>query len=385
MASAVHTAGAIGLALKETGRAGLDRLLPGGRIPRRSEDVTAGWLAEVIGARPGEVRAVTVAESHSGTAARARLALEVDPSSGLPADLFVKLVPTSLVQHAMMNLFHLGRREVLAYRTLGDDPPLRVPRCFAAEIDQRRGRNALVLEDLSATATFRTVKDSLSLDETEAVVDAMARLHIAYRQSPVLEGFTPIGQLSPAASALGVAIRRRLLGNESGPTADLIPADIRQACRIMFERSDDIDRLWASRPQTLLHGDPHLGNLFFEGPTPGFLDWQVAMSGVGIRDVAYFATVSVEPERLRQMERGLVDRYVARLRSAGIEVDLEDQWDLYRAGVSEIFMSAVAAAEAGEMAQPPDVSREGVRRAVAAVEAHDSFGVLASLADRAQR
>ena len=127
-------------------------------------------------------------------------------------------------------------------------------------------------------------------------------------------------------SALGDLIRRRFLGNMKGPTADLVPADMKRKCRILFERSADIDAFWASQPQTLLHGDPHLGNLFFEGASPGFLDWQVAMSGAGMRDVAYFATVSVEPTLLRRIERDLVERYAARLEAVGIVVDADHLW-----------------------------------------------------------
>ena len=96
-----------------------------------------------------------------------------------------------------------------------------------------------------------------------------------------------------------------------GLGAELVPPDMQQQCRILFENSAGVDAMWASQPQTVLHGDPHLGNLFFEGDEPGFLDWQVSMAGAGIRDVAYFATASVDSELLRTIERGLVERYAA--------------------------------------------------------------------------
>ena len=41
---------------------------------------------------------------------------------------------------------------------------------------------------------------------------------------------------------------------------------------------------------TLVHGDPHLGNLFVDsanGDRTGFLDWAMIARAPGIRDVAY--------------------------------------------------------------------------------------------------
>jgi hypothetical protein len=49
-----------------------------------------------------------------------------------------------------------------------------------------------------------------------------------------------------------------------------------------------------------------------------------------------------------------------------------------------MFMSAIAAAEAGERAQPLDITYSGMLRSVAAAEAHDSFGALRTLVDGAR-
>lgn len=148
-----------------------------------------------------------------------------------------------------------------------------------------------------------------------------------------------------------------------------------------LDRSADIDAFWAAQPQTLIHGAPHLGNLFFESSGPGFLDWKIATAGAGIRDIAYFANASVEPDLLRTIERGLVDRYTAGLSAAGVHADADRMWTLYRASITELYLAAVCTAEAGARMQPLEVSRGGVERAVAGAEAHDSFGVLAALID----
>ncbi|ROO85326.1 phosphotransferase family enzyme [Actinocorallia herbida] len=373
------TASGLGMAVKEALRAGLDRTLPGGSVPLRADGIDERWLSDALGLAPGTVTSVRIADAHSGTAARVRLAVEAD---GLPDHLFLKLPPRNYLQHVLMNLFDLGLREIHAYRALGETPPVRVPRCHAAKADEGRRRSVLVLEDLSETATFRTVVDSVSREEAESVVDALAGLHAAFWGTDRFKtDLAPLARRSPGALRLGDLIRRRFLEQINGHAADLIPEEMKLQCRVFYQRSAEIDAFWEARPQTLIHGDTHLGNLFFEGSAPGFLDWQVAMAGPGIRDIAYFATTSVEPDLLRKIERPLVERYAARLRDLGVAADTDEQWTLYRAAVTEAYLAAVCTAEAGERMQPRDVSRTGVARAVAGVAAHDSFKVLTALID----
>ncbi|MFD1815524.1 phosphotransferase family protein [Rhodococcus gannanensis] len=370
-----------GLAVTEAARAAADRAVPyGAAIPRRAEDVTPRWLADAVGVDPRSITSVRVIEHDSGTAARARLGVTSDGE--LPATLFCKLPPRNYLQHVLMNVFRLGSKEVAAYRALGEEPPVRVPRCHAAQEDPLRRRAVLILEDLAPTATFRTCVDTVTVTEARAVVDALADLHAAYWNTHRFTGdLAPLARRPAAEVRLGDLIRRRFLGGITGHTADLVPAEVKRQCRIFYERSSAIDAFWAGEPQTLIHGDPHPGNLFFEADSPGFLDWQIACAGPGVRDVAYFLTASVDPAMLRVVERDLVDGYVRRLDDRGIHLDPGRLWTLYRAAVTEWFLAAVCTAEAGDRMQPLDVSRVGVERAVAAVTAHDSFELLASLVD----
>src|SRR5262245_31571140 len=104
----------LGMAAREAVRAGLDRTFPGrGAIPLRVDAVTESWLSSALGLGP--VRSVRVLDEHSGTAARARIAVAAE-SADIPARLFVKLTPRNYLQHVLMNLFGLGVHEVHAYR-----------------------------------------------------------------------------------------------------------------------------------------------------------------------------------------------------------------------------------------------------------------------------
>ena len=67
-----------------------------------------------------------------------------------------------------------------------------------------------------------------------------------------------------------MAVKRGL--SKPAPHADLMPPDLVEKSSILYEHVVEVDAFWTAQPQTLTHGDPHLGNLFFEGPNPGFLD-----------------------------------------------------------------------------------------------------------------
>lgn len=381
--SPVLAARGVGIVAREVARTSLERFVPGeSPIPLRSKGITPRWLDDTLGLRAGAIRSVRVVSEDSGTAARARIAVESEPDVDVPEFLFLKLTPANYLQRMMMQVFDLGANEVFFYQTLCAQVPVRIPHCHAALIDTRRGRNVIILEDLADSALFRDIRDPATAAQAEAVVDAMADQHAAFWGTDRFAGdLLSMTGRSAAANFLGNIVRKRFLGNMKGQAADIVPDAVKRQGTIFFERSADIDAMWAAEPQTVLHGDTHLGNLFFEGDEPGFIDWQVARSGAGIRDVAYFASSSLDIDVRRSVERGLVERYVARLAEAGVEVDFDRLWALYRAGATEFYTSAVAASEAGERAQDPEVCRVGVERAAAACEDHDSFGVLAALID----
>ncbi|MGX1811075.1 phosphotransferase family protein [Nocardia sp. NPDC055321] len=362
---------------REVVRTGFERTGRGGELPRRAEELTTRWLCTALGVRADGIRGFRVLDADSGTAARVRIGLDGDD---VPASLFLKLPPRDYTQHVLLNLFGLGVREVLAYRALGETPPVRVPRCHYSGVGAGGRRSVLLLEDLAGSARFRTVRESVSAAEAFAVADAMAALHGSYWESARFGAdLAPLTRRTAAEIRLGTLIRRVFLRDIKGHAADLIPAPMKRRARMFFERAGEIDAFWAAQPRTLTHGDPHLGNLFFQGAEPGFLDWQIAGAGAGIRDVAYFACASVEPELLRGIERELVERYEQGLARHGVRVDGQWLWTCYRAATTELFLAAVCTAEAGDRMQPAAVSRVGVERAVAAVEAHDGFGTLARL------
>ncbi|MFT5204372.1 MAG: hypothetical protein ACI9C1_003780, partial [Candidatus Aldehydirespiratoraceae bacterium] len=215
----------------------MERFAPGGSsVPLESSGVTPRWLADVLGLPSSAISSVSVVSEDSGTAARARIAVESEPDVDVPSHLFLKLTPTNYLQRMMMQVFDLGANEVFFYQALGNHVPVRLPRCHAAMIDTRRGRNVIILEDLADTALFRDIRDPATATQAEAVIDAMADQHAAFwgtdRFATDLRSMT--GR-SAAANFLGDIIRKRFLGNMKGQAADIVPDAVKRQGRIFFE------------------------------------------------------------------------------------------------------------------------------------------------------
>jgi len=158
-----------------------------------------------------------------------------------------------------------------------------------------------------------------------------------------------------------------------------LPEGYPAIAELCIQRRDQIEALFARGPRTLVHGDCHIGNLFFIDGRVGFLDWQVASRAPGIRDVAYFLCNSAPTELRRTVERDLLAMYLARLAEAGVPVPNEaEAWEAYRLFALYSWIAAAFTAAAGDSLQPRAIGLAGLRRATMAVLDLDSLGCVAS-------
>jgi aminoglycoside phosphotransferase (APT) family kinase protein len=193
-------------------------------------------------------------------------------------------------------------------------------------------------------------------------------LHAAFWQS---ERFSPAGDLAwvtrgsadygSAAPMVEFAVKR--LG-------DQLPEASRALAEVYLPRSERVPELLQQGPRTLVHGDTHLGNMFADGSTPGFLDWALVGFGSGLRDVAYFLGSSVPTELRREHERRLVARYCTGLAESGITLDVEDAWARYQLQLLTSWIAAVVTAGMGSKLQTIEVGRSSTLRADAAIADH---------------
>lgn len=144
----------------------------------------------------------------------------------------------------------------------------------------------------------------------------------------------------------------------------------------------EIVELWNSGSRTLVHGDPHMGNLFVDmrhGDRTGFLDWGVLGRSPGVRDVAYVLCNSIPREVRVANEREWLQRYCDKLGQAGVTLSYADAWRQYR--LFAVYSWVAAASTAGMLSkwQSLHIGLAGTKRATEACRHLHSIELLEEL------
>ena len=162
-------------------------------------------------------------------------------------------------------------------------------------------------------------------------------------------------------------VRRKFLAQAAernvGPRA-------RRMLQLLNDNDAALYRSWSEGPQTLLHGDCHLGNTYaLPGGGAGLLDWQVVFRGRGVREISYLVIASLDRETRRAHEQDLVRRYLEVLAQSGVAnpPTFEQAFEDYRFFVHDAWDSvALTILWAG--LHPPEALAVGYERVSAAVD-----------------
>ncbi len=295
-------------------------------IPLQSADLTPSRLSDLLGV---EVTGVEVLDRAVATNERLRIALRYREAGAGPPSVFVKLASADPEHRQMIGAGPMGQREVDFYRDVAPVLDLRVPRSyFGATGDD--GCFLLLLEDLAATGCRFSDGDwGVSADQAAGALEDLARLHARFERAEARSGLAPwlatrsgVGHTEWAPMLLEKVLDEH--GNE------LTPAYV-AAGRLYVAHHARIDRIWDEGPPTFIHGDPHIGNVFLDGPRVGFFDWGLSRSSTHMRDVSYFLTMAVDPRERRASETDLLRLYADALRAAvGSRFALDELWAAHR-------------------------------------------------------
>jgi hypothetical protein len=228
----------------------------------------------------------------------------------------------------MIGASGMGEREVQFYADVAASLDLRVPRShYAASADD--GSFALVLEDLAAEGcAFSDGAWGVSADAAAGALEELARFHARFADPAARSAVAPwlaTPQKHPGDFA---AVLMSSVLDEHGD--ELTPAYV-AAGRLYAEHPGRLDELWNAGPQTYIHGDTHIGNVFLDGQRVGFLDWGLSRVSTPLRDVSYFLTMSVDPPERRGSERELLRGYLDALRAAGgPDIGVDEAWAVHR-------------------------------------------------------
>ena len=359
--------------------------MTGLRFPSSLDRLTPEVInALLVEQRPGVVvRAVDIVDhanrgdGRASTADRVTLELEYEVDAGLPSRMVLKTVllnrrlrfgPSAIRRTGkvldLLGALPLGSRlrpllfsamrayqrryphapdamyinEVRFYREIRPQLSIEAPECFGSVFDEARRSFGVLLENLALRgARFPNATTRVDVDEIRGLVMTLAALHARFWQSPAFASelswlATPVsGGMYPVFRALGLGLIRNQVETNPYKAAAIEPL------------GKTVDELWAalwkaqemlaSGPQTLLHGDPHIGNAYLlPGEPGGFLDWQLMVKGRWSHDLTYLLVTGLSTEERRRHERDLLSFYLDELARHGVQSapTANEAWLRYR-------------------------------------------------------
>jgi hypothetical protein len=354
------------------------------RTPTHIDDLTPAWFTPILALKvPGaEVLSVQVEDEILGMAVKVRVRLTYNATgraAGLPETLFVKAgFGRYPHEYEAMN-YHI---EAYAYAGLVPTLDVNAPKCYFAGIDDA-DRAVIVMEDLRPRGiTFCRLVEPLTFGQAAAFLDAFARIHARWWDSPE---FSPGGRLDFLSEMFDDSVRSanfwidHCLQPEvwaqimTLPRAMAVPKPYRSLSR-MAAGMARLAEVWRAGPFCASQGDEHLGNLFLEADgRPGFYDWQ-SRKVPWSHSFSYFLIGALDMADRRKWEQALLSHYLSRLAHYGATPPaFDDAWLAYRQSALFglfIFMC-------NEVAMQPEVNNTAnAARFGHAVLDHDTFGAL---------
>lgn len=301
-----------------------------GEIPATTDEIDAAWLEAALAVRhPGvRVRSLEVLERHEVTNAHARLRVGYDEPAGAPETLFCKLLPSEPGRREAIAATGMGLREARFYDGLAEALTLRVPRIHAVRYEEASGAFALLMEDLAATGC--TVSDGptgVPPDSAARALEDLAGLHVRFEDPAVCRSLASWVPEPGPPSDYGTSRLRFGLDHHRDRLSDAF-ADLAE---LYIDRCGSLHAIWHPGPETVIHGDAHIGNLFQDAERTGFLDWGLIVRTTPLRDLAYFLTMAMNVADRRAHERDLIHVYLdVRRTLGGRTFSFDEAWMAYR-------------------------------------------------------
>lgn len=334
-------------------------------LPLALEQITAPWLSAALSVRhPGtEVTAIRFSNRRDGTSTSARLDVDYARPSELPATWYVK---GGFVEAMRRRVWAGLEVEARFYAEVAPELRIHIPRGHFAGVDAQNRQAIVVLEDMGVRGVhFGHATEPIGAESMARLMSLLADLHAQWWQSPRL------ATLADGAGAQRLFVKYLLRPKFwsavlDRPYAHLIPPALRDAGVV----DQALDRMWAlsdARTPTLVHGDTHAGNLFFEPDgTPGLMDWQCAQKAHWAHDVMWTIVCGMTIDERRRHERHLIEHYLAELARHGVAAPgFDEAWLAYR----QCAMYGVSCGVANPYdMQNEEVTRTSAERILAAVE-----------------
>ncbi|MCB0996428.1 MAG: phosphotransferase [Acidimicrobiales bacterium] len=306
----------------------------GEQLPVTPDDIDAAWLTDALADRhPGvSVASVEVLERHEVTNHHARLRVGYQHAAGAPDTMFCKLPPLDPARRDSINSSGMGRREALFYRELAPRLDLRVPEAHVALHDERDGTFVLLLEDLDARGcTVSNGPMGPPVDAAAVLLESLARMHVRFEDPARRDAEAAWVPTIRSTGDYGARLLQLGLDHHRDKLSDSFAA----IARLYIDHTAVLQEAWRAGPQTVIHGDTHVGNLFFDHGSIGLLDWGIINVSTPMREVSYFLTMSLTVADRRVHDAELLRHYLSvREAEGGSPISFDDAWRAHRLHVA---------------------------------------------------
>ena len=299
-------------------------------IPDSSAELTVEWLNEALG---GDI-------THGATIVNVEREI-IDEGAGFIGEL-TRITPTYSSGHGEAPRSFIAKlpaadkesraiplglgwyeKEVRFYQEIAGQLELRTPRCYYSAMDVEAGHFVLLLEDLAPARCGDQIA-SCSLEEAKLALTELAKLHAAWWNSPRLDEFDwMVGAGDAAQQQFLAALYQGSWPYFVEQVGEQIPKEILDVGKRFGENFSTVLQELAVGPQTIMHTDFRLDNMFFDiedgGSTFALIDWQLIQKGGGALDVTYFLGGNFPPEVRRKHETELLHTYHDGLLQHGVQ------------------------------------------------------------------
>ncbi len=321
-------------------------------LPMTPADISAEWLNDEVG---GDASAVTAGRTIVGVAHEnigdgtgifgeiARLSLTLD--DGSTTSLVAKMPCTEPANLNVALMLGIYEREMNMFEHVLERSPMHAPACrlVARGTD---GHFVLLLEDMSNDWVVGDQIVGATVSQARQIVDALAAFHAHWWQHPELDEMTWLPKPNaPQYTAVVPGLYRAGLESLQSDWADKVPTQAIDVALALDPKFEEILERTAGGPTTLIHTDTRLDNIFFAKDGSGdvaFIDFQLALAGRGVADVAYLVGTSLPHELALEHWEALLRRWHDGVVGRGVSYAFDDALQAYREAALYYLSGAMA-------------------------------------------
>ncbi len=353
-------------------------------IPTQSTNITAAWLGEVLGKHVTDVRAENLGAGIGILGEVARLHVTYATGEQGPPTYVSKCQSLASENVGISVAMGFYDREVNFYRNASRQMPVRVPRCYHADMHDSSVPFVLILEDIVGSRCPNQIA-GISLDDAERIIDTVSSVHARFWESDQLHSYTWLPPMNNPMykGAQGMAVPK--LAGYLERFGDRLTPATRSAVETVIERYPDyLDWLASQGNATLTHTDCRAENYLFGGPDGDdaitMLDFQLCTKFNGMYDIANLISGSLTPDARHQFEARLVERYHQNIAALGVTgYSLDRCWRDYRACLLlQVFGTVVVSDLDGGNDRGNELLAELLLRPALSLNDHDVSDILAS-------